>query len=64
MGNAAAALALALQSMQFLQEVQQMLAKAQADGNRDLTDAELDALKLKYGSVHGDVDTFLSNNKS
>jgi hypothetical protein len=61
MGNAAAALALALQSMQFVQEVKQLLDKAAADGNRDLTEDELNGLKAKYTSVRSDVDAFLTS---
>ena len=42
--NAAIIAQLILQGLQQLQAYQQLLLKAQADGNRDVTDAEIDGL--------------------
>lgn len=42
--NAALIAQLILQGLQQLQAYQQLLLKAQADGNRDVTDEEIDAL--------------------
>jgi predicted N-formylglutamate amidohydrolase len=64
MNNIALALGMAMQSMQLVQQIHQMLATAAADGNRDLTQDELSQITETYKGVHSQVDEFLASKQA
>lgn len=62
--NAAIIAQLILQGLQQLQAYQQLMMKAQADGNRDITDAELNELGSLDDAVKAAVQAEISRQRA
>ena len=61
--NAAIIAQLILQGLQQIQVYQQLAMKAQADGGRDITDAELDGLGLQDDAVKAALDSEIARQR-